>query len=104
MGFSPAMSDAEVAAMVRGTGYAERHPMFRPGAVIAAPGGRLWVGRPPEAGRPVLYDVFDAAGRRVQQVELPAGRRVMTVGRMGVYVAAEDADGVQKLERFALPR
>lgn len=104
MGFSPAMSDAEVAAMVRGTEYAERHPMFRPGAVIAAPGGRLWVGRPADAGRPVLYDVFDAAGRRVQQVELPAGRRVMTVGRMGVYVAAEDADGVQRLERYAAPR
>ena len=104
MGFSPAMSDAEVTAMVRGTEYAQRHPMFRPGAVIAAPGGRLWVGRPPEASRPVIYDLFDATGRRVQQVELPAGRRVMSVGRLGVYVAAEDADGVQRLERYAVPR
>ncbi len=104
MGFSPAMSDAEVSAMVRGTEYAERHPMFRPGAVISAPAGRLWVGRPAEAADPVIYDVFDAAGRRVQQVELPAGRRVMTVGRMGVYVAAENADGVQHLERYTVPR
>lgn len=104
MGFSPAMSDAEVSAMVRGTEYALRHPMFRPGAVIAAPGGRLWVGRPPEASRPVLYDVFDAAGRRLQQVEIGAGRRVLSVGRAGVYVVAEDADGVQRLERYAVPR
>jgi hypothetical protein len=104
MGFSPAMSDAEVAAMVRGTEYAERHPMFRPGSIVTAPGGRLWVGRPPEASRPVLYDVFDAAGRRVQQVEFPAGRRVLSIGRGGIYVATEDADGVQKVERYATPR
>ena len=104
MGFSPAISDAEVSAMVRGTEYATRDPMFRPCAVVAAPGGRLWVGRPPDGTRPVLYDVFDAAGRRVQQVELPAGRRVMSVGRGGVYVAAENADGVQRLERYAVPR
>jgi hypothetical protein len=104
MGFSPQMGDAEVAAMVRGTEYAERHPMFRPGAVIAAPGGRLWVGRPPDGSRPVTYDVFDAAGRRVQQVELPAGRRVLSIGTGGVYVAAENDDGVQRLERYAVPR
>jgi hypothetical protein len=47
--------------------------------------------------------VFDSTGRRVLQVELNAGRRVMAVGRRGVYVAAESELGIQRLERYPLP-
>jgi hypothetical protein len=104
MGFSPKMSDAEVSAMVRGTQYAERHPMFEAGAVIVAPSGRLWVGRPSEEGKPVLYDVFDEAGRRVSTVELEPGRRVVAVGRRSVHVVGESELGIQRLERYPLPR
>jgi len=104
MGFSPALSEADVAAMARGTQYAERHPMFNPGDVIAAPGGRLWVGRPAEEGKPVSYDVFDDGGRRVTTVEFLPGRRVMAVGPQNVYVVAESELGVQHLERHPLPR
>jgi hypothetical protein len=103
MGFSPQMNDAEIAATVARTEFAERHPMFRPGAVVAAPAGRVWVGRPPQPGQPVRYDVFDAAGRLVQAVELPSGQRVALVTARGVYVIAEDADGIQRLERHRLP-
>ena len=104
MGLSPAMSEQEVAEMARGTQFAERHPLFDAGKVIAAPGGRLWVGRPAEDGKPVLYDVFDDAGRRVTTVELAPGRRVMGVGKQGVYVVAESELGLQHLERYPLPR
>ncbi len=104
MGYSPALSDAELAQTVKGTQYAERHPMFDAGAVVAAPGGQLWVGRPVEAGKPVLYDVFDDAGKRVTSVELLPGRRVAAVGRQAVYVVAESEAGIQRLERYALPR
>lgn len=104
MGFTPKATAAELAALVRGTQFAERHPMFSPGDVIPAPGGRLWVGRPAEDGKPVLYDLFDEAGRRVGSVELPAGRRVMALGTRGVYVVAESELGVQHLERYPLPR
>ena len=106
MGFTPKASAAEVAALVRGTQFAERHPMFSAADVIAAPppDGRLWVGRPPEDGKPVLYDLFDDAGRRVTSVELPAGRRVMALGRRSVYAIAESELGVQHLERYPLPR
>ena len=90
--------------MARGTQYAEQHPMFSAGDVIAAPGGRLWVGRPTEAGQPVLYDVFDDGGRRVTMVELGSGRRVAAVGRQHLYVVLEAESGIQQLERYALPR
>jgi hypothetical protein len=104
MGYSPTLSDAEVAAMARGTQYAEQHPMFSAGEVIAAPGGRLWVGRPAGPGRPVLYDVFDDGGRRVTTVELGPGRWVAAVGRQQVYVVIESDLGIQHLERYPLPR
>ena len=103
MGFSPTPTEPEIAGIARGTEFAERHPMFSAGDVIPAPGGRLWVGRPPEAGRPVLYDVFDQAGRRLRTVELRPGRRVMAIGRGGVYVVAESEVGLQHLERYPAP-
>jgi hypothetical protein len=104
MGYSPAMNDAELALTARGTQYAERHPMFDAGAVIAGPGGQLWVGRPAEEGKAVLYDVFDDAGKRVKIVELPPGRRVAAVGRQNVHVVMETDAGIQHLERYSLPR
>jgi hypothetical protein len=104
MGFSPTLSEPEIAELARGTQYAERHPLFEAGRVLAAPGGRLWVGHPSEEGRPVLYDVFDDAGRRVLTVELLPGRRVIALGRQHVYVAAESESGIQQLERYAMPR
>jgi hypothetical protein len=103
MGYSPALNETEVAVMARGTEYAERHPMFNPGDVVATPGGQVWVGRPVEEGKAVLYEVFDAGGRRVMTVELLPGRRIAAIGRQGVYVIAESDVGVQRLERYALP-
>ncbi|HTL04720.1 MAG TPA: hypothetical protein VL241_03175 [Gemmatimonadales bacterium] len=103
MGFSPAASEAEIAAMTQGTQFAERHPMFDAGRVVAAAGGRLWVGHPALQGKPVLYDEFDEAGRRLRTIELLPGRRVLSIGRQGVYVVAESELGVQHLERYPLP-
>ena len=77
--------------------------MFDAGRVVALADGRLWVGHPAEEGKAVLYDVFDVRGTRTGTVELPPGRRVMAVGRFGVYVVAESDLGVQKVERYPLP-
>ncbi len=104
MGFSPTLNEQEVAEMLRGTQFAERHPLFDAGRVIAGPGGRLWVGRPAETGKPVLYDVFDEAGVRVTTVELLPARRVVALGRQSVYVVAESELGIQQLERYPMPR
>ena len=103
MGFSPPPTDEEVNALLRNTQFAERHPMFSAADVIAGMDGRLWVGRIVEPGKPVLYDVFDAAGRRTASVELQPGRRVAALGLKGVYVVFESEEGLQHLERYAIP-
>jgi len=103
MGFSPPMSDREVTEMAARTEFAERHPMFLAGSVIAD-GRSLWVGLPVKAGEPARYDVFDRSGRRQRTIELPTGRRLMAIGRAHLYAAAEDEDGLQDLERYPLPR
>ena len=103
LGQSPAVTEAEVAVLTRGTQFADRHAMFNAGDVVAAPGGILWVGRPMEPGDTARYDLFDAGGRRVSQIQLDPGRRVMAVGRRGAYVAYESGSGIQFLERYSVP-
>jgi len=103
MGYSPARNETEVATMARGTQFDGQHPMFSAGDVIPEPGGRLWVGRPAEEGKPVLYDVFDETGVKTMTAELPPGRRIMTIGRHGVYAIAESDLGIQRLERYPRP-
>lgn len=103
MGRAPLPTAAEIARQVETTEWATNHPPFDASAVHVAPNGRLWVGQPAVPGQPVRYDVFDTNGRRVQQVEIRAGRRVAHVGAHGVYVVAEGEDGVQGIERYRLP-
>jgi len=103
LGHSALPTEAEIAATTPGTQFAERHPMFSAGDVITAPGGMLWVGRPSEAGKPVGYDVFDGSGRRIAQVEMGTGRRILAVGRKGLYVVREQESGLQYLERYPVP-
>lgn len=103
MGLAPTLSSAELTRQVGTTEFATHHPPFDPSGVFAAPGRRTWVRQSTPPGEPARYDVFDADGRRVQQVELPNGRRVALVGARGVYAVAEDADGVQAIERYRVP-
>ncbi len=81
-------------------------PPFVENGAFRSPGGQLWVVRSPE--RPVLVgdrvDVLDAAGRRIRELALPAGRRLLALDRRGIYLVAEDDDGLQYLERYAYPQ
>lgn len=103
MGQAPMPSEKELEALTRGTQFASHHPMFEPGAVKAAPGGRLWVGRFASDRHVMLYDIFDAGGRRISTVTLPPDRRVAAIGKQSLYLIADD-DGIQRLERYSLPR
>ena len=103
LGFSPPASDQEIARLVLGTEFAERHPMFDAGSVLVESGGRLWVGLPAGSGQPVRYDLFDLAGRRVASLEFPAGRRVVALGNRSLYAIVEADDGLQHLERYSMP-
>lgn len=103
MGRGPSPDAAEILRMVGTAEWAERFPPFDAARVVAAPDGRIWVGGPVRPGEPARYDLFDGQGRRVIQLEFRPGRRVAHVGSRGVYVVAEDADGVQTIARHPLP-
>lgn len=80
-------------------------PPFIEGGTFRSPGGHLWVTRSPDAGesRPRRVDVIDETGRRIREIDLPAGRRLLGLDRRGVYLVREDDDGMQRLERYAWP-
>jgi len=83
--------------------FAKTKPPFTELTPRVGPDQSLWVERSLAAGAPRLFDVFDAAGRLVLRVTLPAGRRLLAVGRVGIYLAAVNSDGVETLERYQLP-
>lgn len=62
--------------------------------------GRLWVGRYVALGEPEVYDVFNEEGRRVDRVQLPAGRALVGFGPGAVYVSRQDEDGLMFLGRI----
>lgn len=103
LGRGEAIDEAEVERMAGTAEWAEQFPPFDAGAVIAGADGRIWVGRAQIPGVAPRYDVFDRRGRIVLQVSLRPGRRVVEVGARGVYAVAEDADGIQTIERYRLP-
>lgn len=78
-------------------------PPFLAGAAMVAPDDRVWILRTRAHDDPVpTYDVFDAAGRVVERVRLPAGTRLAGFGRGVVYLVRPDADDLQVLERHRL--
>lgn len=103
MGHTPSADEAQVQRMVRGTEFAETHPCFEVGQVLAAPGGRIWVGRGGAVDGPVTFDVFDGGGKLVASVVVPASRRLLAVGTRGVYAVRTGEMGLQSLERYGLP-
>lgn len=76
-------------------------PPFLNGAVWSAPNGAVWVHR--TTASESQYDVVDRTGRVTQQVVLREGARVVGFGRAAVYVVRVDDDGLEFLQRYALP-
>lgn len=75
-------------------------PAFGRNALSVTPEGEAWVRRYVAYGEPETYDVFDAAGRRVRQIVLPADRRLVGFGRGTLYAVYVDKDDLQWLERY----
>ena len=83
--------------------FAKVKPPFDPDAVVAAPDGRVWVGRHVAAGSTqVVYDVFDRRGARVDRVALPARSKVVGFGRGVVYAVELDDDDLPRIRRYRL--
>jgi hypothetical protein len=102
LGHTPAefASPEQVAEMVRTNEFAETHPYFRPGGVWLAPAGDLWVERSVPADAAPVLDVFDGAGRLMRQVTLPAGHRVVGMGRGVIFSVVRNADDLETIEKY----
>jgi len=96
------MSDASINNLVATNIYAATKPPITDRVPILAPDGTLWVERSGALGAATTYDLFDAAGKVIRKVTLPAGRRLLLVGRTGLYLVAADEDGVERVERYRL--
>ena len=67
-------------------------------------GGRLWVERSLPAGAKIsVFDVFDRDGNLVDRIALPDGSRLVGFDLHWIYAARIDADGLEHLQRLALP-
>ena len=84
---------------------ADYRPVFFTGAARADLEGNVWVRTVPTAqvpGGPV-YDVVNAKGELVDQVQIPAGRSIAGFAPNGiVYLVATDSSGTARLERARL--
>jgi hypothetical protein len=83
--------------------WPETKPLFDATSPRVDPRGRVWVRRNLVAGQPPLYDVFGADGAHTGSVTFPAGRTLVGFGARGLYAVHADEDGLQTLERYALP-
>ena len=94
------LSDESITRLVATNVYAETKPQITDRAPLLAPDGTLWVERSGALGASATYDLFDGAGKVIRRVMLPAGRRLLLIGRAGIYLVATDEDGVERLERY----
>lgn len=81
--------------------WPEVKPAFTDAAAMATPEGEAWVRRTVPAGekRP-HYDAFDAKGRLVAKVVLPADTRLVGLGKGVAYLVRTDEDGLEWLGRY----
>ncbi len=84
--------------------WPELMPIFLTRALVLTD-REAWVRRSaPAESEVATHDVFDLQGRRVAGLTMPSSVRVLLVTARGVYVARSDEDGLQYVERHALPR
>lgn len=73
-------------------------------SVFLSTDGRVWAMRARAHDDSLhTYDLFDAAGRVAERVQLPARTRLVGFGKSTVYLARTDDDDLQILERYRLP-
>ncbi|MEO8452681.1 MAG: hypothetical protein ABI647_23010, partial [Gemmatimonadota bacterium] len=70
------------------------------GTTAAAPDGSLWIERSVPKGAARVFDVFSPTGELAMRVTLPVGRRLVAVGKNGVYAREIDDNDASWLERY----
>lgn len=75
-------------------------------AILVDRGGRVWAReyRPPFDPSPVAWGVFDAGGRWLGRVEMPAAFRPTEIGPDFVLGIERDELGVEYVRRYELRR
>lgn len=92
-----------IARLVAKQEFREVLPPFSDRAPLIGSDGTLWVERSVGAGKPPAWDRFDSRGTYLGAIVLPVGRRLLAIGRRGLYAAAADSDGLERVERYAIP-
>ena len=79
-------------------------PPLRSAAILVDSRSRAWV-MVHDVSRASgdRYDLLDATGRRVDAIRLPAGVKLLAMGRTVIYATREDGDGLVHLLRYPLP-
>jgi hypothetical protein len=77
-------------------------PPFLEGALLFEGNTYLWVRRAVGIGEVSFYDVMDRRGRLACRVQVPARARVVGFGEDAVYIARQDADDLERLERYRI--
>ena len=81
--------------------FPDYKPPFPVSGVRATPDGQIWVQRYQRHSEDrALFDVFNDRGELVQQVRLPAGRRLVGFGNGVLYAVRTDEDDLEWLERY----
>lgn len=84
--------------------FAEVHAPFNAVTPQVAPDGSLWVERSVRLNAPQTWDVIGGDGNLISRVQMPRGRRLMSLGAKWIYAVSTDEDGLQHLERYSYPR
>ncbi|MCC7003926.1 MAG: hypothetical protein IT357_17355 [Gemmatimonadaceae bacterium] len=84
--------------------FPSHKPPFIENGLLRAQNGELWVQRSAAFGQRVTrIDVLRPSGARKATLDLPPGRRLVAVDRLGVYLVRVDDEGLEWLERYDWP-
>lgn len=80
-------------------------PPFPQDALIAAPDGRVLIGRTRSADTPNdrVYDIVGRNGSVTLRLRMAANERIVGAGARSIYVAVADEDGLEMLRRHPWP-
>ncbi len=82
--------------------WPETKPPFVYGTFRVSPGGDAWVQLSTPADDPApLYGILQPDGTLTRLVRLPAGRRLVGLGKNAVYAVQKDDDDLEWVERYA---
>ena len=74
-------------------------------SLLSSPDGHLWVVVSHPAGtKAAKFDVLNSTGAPIAQVVLAPGERLVGLGRGTVYTTRKDADDLQYLRKYQLPK